>query len=118
MAHVKEEGYSVGVVRSDNGGELKGGVFGALFRDRGIKQEITTPDSPEFKGVVDRAISLVESVARAARCQAPILLPGVSLPDTARLWEKSIEWAVDSLNRTSTLPIQTTSRLTRCITDM
>ncbi|CAN0489046.1 unnamed protein product, partial [Laminaria digitata] len=42
------------VVRSDDGGEFRGGKFGDLCRSRGIKQEFTTADSPQFNGVAER----------------------------------------------------------------
>ena len=44
------------IVRSDGGGEFRGGKFGGLCRSRGIKQEFTTADSPQLNGVGERAL--------------------------------------------------------------
>lgn len=66
LADCKEERFLLGKVRSDNGGESKGGDFSALCRDRYVRQEYTPPDSPQFNGVVERAVGHAESVAKAS----------------------------------------------------
>ena len=38
-------------VRSDGGGELSGEAFRELCDDRGVRQEITSPDTPQLNGV-------------------------------------------------------------------
>ena len=43
------------IVRSDGGGEFRGGKFGDLCRSRGIKQEFTMADRPQFNGAAERA---------------------------------------------------------------
>ena len=48
-------------VRSDGGGEFCGGKFGDLCRLRCIKQDFTTTDSPQFNGVAERALGLIET---------------------------------------------------------
>ena len=40
-------------VRSDGGGDFSGGAFRELCEDRGIREEFTTPDTPQLNGVVD-----------------------------------------------------------------
>ena len=52
LADLRVEGIpsEVVVVRSDNGGEFKQGELGQLCRERNIKQEFTTEDSPEYNG--------------------------------------------------------------------
>ena len=87
-------------VRSDNGGEFREGAFGALCRKRGIKQEFTTPDGPQFNGVAERGMALLDTASLAARIQAPVLYP--KAPTGASLWAESVNWACHVLNRTST----------------
>ena len=43
------------------------GKFGKLCRERNIKQEFTTADSPEYNGVTERGLAMIESAALAAR---------------------------------------------------
>ena len=78
LADLRVEGIpsEVEVVRSDNGGELNQGEFGQLCREINIKQEFTTADSPEYNGVAERGLAMIESAALAARIQASELFPG------------------------------------------
>ena len=90
-------------VRSDSGGEFSvNGPFGALCRERGIKQELTTAHTPERNAVAERGIALIESAALAARLHAPELYPNVGVPKATWLWAESLSWATDSLNRSAT----------------
>ena len=54
LADLRAEGIpsEVVVVRSDNGGEFNQEGFGQLCRERNIKQEFTTANSPKYNGVV------------------------------------------------------------------
>lgn len=55
-------------VRSDGSCEFHiNGTFGNLCRDRGIRKDLTTANTPERNAVADRAIGLMKSVARSAR---------------------------------------------------
>ena len=76
------------VVRSDNGGEFNQREFGQLCRERNIKQEFTTADSPEHNGVAERGLAMIESVALAARIQASELFPGFILPNKCRCGQR------------------------------
>ena len=69
LVDLRVEGIPPEVVvrRSDNGGELKQGQFGQLCWERNMKQEITTADSPEYNGVAERGLAMIESAALAAR---------------------------------------------------
>ena len=69
LADLRVEGIpsEVVIVRSDNGGEFNQGEFGQLCRERNIKQEFTTADSPEYNGVAERGLAMIESAALAAR---------------------------------------------------
>ena len=78
---------AVMVVRSDNGRNVFGGVFGELFRKRGVKQEFTPADSPKYHVVAERALGLMNGAAVAARIQATELYP--SAPNYPSLWAEA-----------------------------
>ena len=90
LVDVRADGMpsSVEIVRSDGGGEFEG-RFADLCRTRGIKQEFTTADSPEYNGVAERALGLIDASARAAVVQAQELYPHVELPSTDSLWAET-----------------------------
>ena len=102
LAEVRADGTpsAVMAVRSDNGREFFGGVFGELFRKRGIKQEFTPADSPKYKGVAERALGLINDAAVAARIQATELYPDA--PNYLSLWAEAASWACHALNCTAT----------------
>ena len=77
------------VVRSYDGGEFNEGKFVKLCRQRNIKQEFTTADSPEYNGVAERGLAIIESAALAARIQGTELSPGFNVPEGPSLWEFS-----------------------------
>ncbi|CAN0574040.1 unnamed protein product, partial [Ectocarpus sp. 12 AP-2014] len=104
LADIRADGTPSRVmcVRSDNGGEFYEGAFGALCRDRGIRQEFTPADSPQFNGVAERMLGIIDEASLAARLQAPLLFPHVTIPKTDSLWAEAQHYVCDSLNRTST----------------
>lgn len=55
--------------RNDAGGEFEG-AFSKVCRERCIKQEITAADSPEYKGVAERRIAMMEAAVMVARGDA------------------------------------------------
>ena len=63
------------VIARSGGGEFRGGKFGDLCRSRGIKQELTTVDRPQFNGVAEGALGLNETAAMAGRIQTPEVFP-------------------------------------------
>ena len=105
LADLRVEGIpsEVVVVRSDNGGEFNQGEFGQLCRERNIKQELTTADSPEYNGVAERGLATIESPALAARIQASELFPGFDIPEKPSFWAEAMSWACDAYNRTATV---------------
>ena len=105
LADLRVEGtpYEVVIVRSDDGGEFMQGKFGKLCREQNIKQEFTTADSPEYNGVAERGLAMIESAALAARIQASELFPGYSIPEGPSLWAEAMNWACDAYNRTATV---------------
>ena len=91
------------IVRSDDGGEFMEGKFEKFCRERKTKQEFTTADSPEYNGVAERGLAMIESAALAARIQASELFPGYSNPEGVSLRAEAINWACDAYNRTATV---------------
>ena len=117
LADTRADGVpsQVMIVRSDGGGKFRGGKFGDLCRSRCIKQKFTTADSPQFNGVAERALGLIETAAMADRMQARELFPGARLPATESLRAKSSNWACVALNRAQQRPLTLqTSRRTKC----
>ena len=57
----------VDVVRSGGGGEFSKGALGALCTTEKIRQEFTTADSPQYNGVAERQIAIIEAAGLAAR---------------------------------------------------
>ena len=66
---------TVEIVRSDGGGEFRGGEFGNLYRAREIPQEFTKADSPQSNGVAESALGLIETAAMTGRIHAKELIP-------------------------------------------
>ena len=55
MAHVElETGSCVKILRSDGGGEYIGDALTEYLKGKGIRQELTTPDTPQHNGVAER----------------------------------------------------------------
>ena len=100
LADVRADGVPsrVETVRSDNGSEFYGGDFASVWRHFFIKQEYTTAKSPEFDGVAERGLGIINKAALAARIQAPIIFSHVRLPPTDSLWAEAMHWACDTLN--------------------
>ena len=74
------------------------------IRDRSnIKRRFTTADSPEYNGVAERGLAIIESAALADRIQAPELFPGFNIPEGPSLWAEAMSWACDAYNRTATV---------------
>ena len=55
IAHAETQtGERVKVLRSDGGGEYIGNTLTEYLKEKGIKQELTTPDTPQHNGVAER----------------------------------------------------------------
>lgn len=68
-------------MRSDSGGEFSvNSPFGALCRERGTIQELTTANNPERNAVEECGIALIKSSALATRLHAPELFLKVGVP--------------------------------------
>ena len=76
----------VETVRTDGAAEFKGGASADLCRERGIRQEFTTADSPQFNGVAERGIAMMDSAGKAAIIQAGLYFRGMGIPSRNSLW--------------------------------
>ena len=105
LADLRVEGTPTEVVimRSDDGGQLMEGKLGNLCQELKIKQEFTTTDSPEYNGVAERGLAVIESAPLAPRVQASELFPDYSFSEGASLWADAMNWACDAYNRTATV---------------
>ena len=66
-----------------------------------IKQEFTPAYSPQYNGVAERGLGLIEEAAMAARIQAKVLFGHVQLPKTDKLWAEAMHWACEAMNHTA-----------------
>ena len=60
--HFTDVPWPVETVHTDDAAELKGGAFVDVCRERGIRQELTTADSPQFSSVVERGIAMNDRI--------------------------------------------------------
>ena len=60
------------MVISDNGGEFFGRESASVCNELLIKQEFTPAFSPQYNGVAERGLGLIEEAAMAARLQAKV----------------------------------------------
>ena len=74
------------MVRNDGGGEVLKGAFGALCTPEKTRQVFTTADSPQYNGVAERQIAIIETAGLAARIQAAAKYPSKVLPLGESLW--------------------------------
>ena len=79
-----------------------------------IKQEFTPAYSPQYNGVAERRLGLIEEAAMAARIQAKVLFGHVRLPKTDRLWAEAVHWLARHLITQCALLTLTRSRRMRC----
>ena len=103
LASVRADGIPslVEIVRSDNGGEFFGGEFASVRNEVLIKQKLTPAYSPQYNGVAERRLGLIEEAAMAARIQAKVLFGHVQLPKTDKLWAEAMHWACFAMNHTA-----------------
>ena len=92
----------VETVRTDDAAEFESGYFADLCRERGIRQEFTTANSPQFNGVAERGIAMIESTGKAALIQAKCMFAGMGIPLRDSLWAAQAYWACNALNFTAT----------------
>ena len=81
IAHCKAD-----VVRSDGGGEFSKGAFWCLCTTVKVRQEFTAADPPQYNGVAERQIAIIEAAGLAARIQAAAEYPNEVCPRGESLW--------------------------------
>ena len=84
-------GLNIGVIRTDNGGELQG-AFQSLLAELGIKPERTPPYTPQYNGLAERTLGLL-------RDKTVALLRGVTEGASERLWAKAMAYACNMSNK-------------------
>ena len=92
LASVRADGIPslVEIVRSDNGGEFSRGELPSVYNELLIKQDFTPAYSPQYNGVAERGLGLIEEAAMAARIQVKVLFGHVQLPNTDKLWAEAV----------------------------
>ena len=63
-------GQRIGTLRTDNGGEYVSTEFKDYLKQRGIKQELTVPYSPQQNGVAERVNRTLMESARSMLAHA------------------------------------------------
>ena len=79
-----ETGHCLKVLRSDGGGEYTGGELGKYLEEKGIKHEITTPETPQHNGIAERMNHTLLDKVRA-------MLLDAELPES--YWYDALEYA-------------------------
>lgn len=89
----KQSGYSIKMLRSDQGGEYTSGAFKAFCNEHGIKHQFTPAYTPQLNGVAERKNRTILNMARS-------MLKGKMLPK--EFWAEAVSTAVYLLNRCPT----------------
>ena len=91
------------VARSNGDGEFSKGASGTRCTTGKMRQKFTTADSPQYNGVAERQIAIIEASGLAARVQAAAKYPDEVFPRGESLWAEQAHWACHALNCTATL---------------
>ena len=85
----KSLGYSVKVLRSDNGGEYTSSEFDEFLKQEGIKHELTIPKSPEQNGVAEwmnrTLVEKVRSILADSHLPKSFWAEALPLPPTCKI---------------------------------
>jgi hypothetical protein len=85
IAHAEVEmGQCLHILRSDRGGEYTGGDLGKYLEEKGIQQELTTPDMPQHNGIA-------ECMNRTLLDKVRAMLIDAKLPES--YWYNVLEYA-------------------------
>ena len=90
-------GSTIGVLRSDNGGEYISSEFESYLKLKGIRHELTVPHTPEQNGVAERMNRTLMESARS-------MIAHAMLPNT--YWAEAVSTAVYLKNRTATTALE------------
>ncbi len=96
-ATTNEAGRSIGILRTDNGGEYLSREFEDYLKGKGIKHELTVPHSPQQNGVAERMNRTLVESARS-------MITHARLPNM--YWAEAISTAVYLRNRMPTTAIK------------
>ena len=88
--HIAPAGIQIVTVRTDGGGEFEG-EFQLLLKELGIKRETTSPYTPQYNGVVERALGFL-------RDKTVALLRGMTAGKSGRLWAEATNYACEMSN--------------------
>ena len=100
IAHAEvKTGKRTQVVRSDRRGEYDSKVVTAYLQERGITQELTTPDMLQHNGVLERMNQTLLNMARS-------MLDDARLPDV--FWFEAVKYAAYIHNATPTCALDDT----------
>ena len=83
-------GIKISTVRTDAGGEFEG-EFLSLLKELGIKRKMTPPLTPQYNGIVERALGLL-------RDKTVALLRGMTAGKSDRLWAEAMNYACEMSN--------------------
>lgn len=89
--NITSAGLQVGIIRTDGGGEFDA-QFQSLLTKYGIKRDSTPPYTPQYNGVVERALRLL-------RDKTLSLLQRVLEGKSDRLWAEEMNYACVMSNR-------------------
>ena len=89
--HIVPAGIKIGTARTDGGVEFEG-EFESLLKELGIKRETTPPHTPQYNGVVERALGLLKDKIVA-------LIRGMTAGTSDRLWAEAMNYACEMSNR-------------------
>ena len=92
--HIVPAGIKIDTVRIDGGGEFEG-ESQSLLKKLGIKGEKTSPHTPQYNGVVERALGLL-------RDKTVALLRGVTTGKSDRLWAEAMNYACEMSSHSPT----------------
>ena len=101
IAHAEvKTGCRTQTVRSDGGGEYDSKIVTAYLQERGITQELTTPDTPQHNGVAER-------MNRTLLNMACSMLDDAKLPES--FWFEAVKYAAHIHNATPTRALDDTT---------
>jgi transposase InsO family protein len=86
----QQNGYTLRVIRSDNGGEFVNNALSSWFKERGTDHQLTVPYTPQQNGVAERMnrtlMEMVRTVLLSARLSPPF-------------WAQALLYAAHTRNR-------------------
>ena len=77
-------------------------LLGPSAQKRQSGKNLQQPIPPQYKGVAERQIAIIEEAGLAARIQAAAEYPNEVSPRGESLWAEQAHWACHALNCTAT----------------